>query len=871
MRPDPSLVAVSHPSRQPALKVKRPWLRWALLIYAVLLLASTLARQFVPEAGALRDGQERTALPMQTRDGPMAGTVEMAYEDLSPLSADPDAPVFVLIHGSPVASRALEDAALELRRLGRVIVPDLPGFGASTIAIPDYSTRAGARYTLALMNHLGLERAFFVGYSMAGGVLLNIAELAPERVEGLVMVAAIGVQEHELLGDYTLNRGLHGLQLAFLWLLQNGFPHFGYMDHSIINVAYARNFYDTDQRSFRQIIEAYEGPMLIQHGTEDSLVPPRAAAEHIRIAQQARLHWYNGGHIDFLTDPKKYINDIESFVLSVRSGTFAASEGADIPGLQDTGQGFIVLLLILGTQVAEDFTCIIAGVLASRDVLPFWAASLACAVGILLGDMLLYFLGLFLGPPALKRAPLRWMISEASVNRMARWYHRRGGMIILLARFVPGLRLPCYLGAGVLRIPLRRFLFFFIIAVLAWTPILVGVAYLLGDAILSLFERYEHYGLWLLLAFLLLMWIFLHWVVPLVTWRGRRQILGTWRRLARWEYWPIWALYIPVACFIVLLGLKHRCLSLFTAVNPGIANGGGLAMESKSAILTGLKDASESVASWVVLPVASEPEDNLESLRQFMVANGLSFPVVLKPDLGERGAGVAIINDLDAAMDYLSRCLDDTIAQAYISGLEFGVFYYRRPDEETGHILGITEKRFPFVTGDGRRTLERLILEDDRAVAMQRFFIKQFASRLEDIPADGERIPLTQLGTHCRGAIFLDGSNLATPELRMEIDRISKTFPGYDFGRYDVRVPSVEDFQSGKHIKVIELNGLSSEATYIYDPQHSYGFALKTLMQQWCLAFEIGRGNAARGHRPLSTWAVFKLYLKLLTYTRFEV
>lgn len=849
---------------------RQRWLWVSIGFYLFLLLASTVTRQFVPEEGKLRDGQRRVELPPFHKNGVLTGTVQMAYKDLPPLKGHPDAPVIVLVHGSPVGSVAVEDAAQLLRRSGRVILPDLPGFGASTIDVPDYSTRAGARYVLALLDRLDVERAYFVGYSMGGGVILNIAEIAPERVEGLIMVSAIGVQEHELLGDYTLNHGLHALQLAGVWLMQNFLPHFGCMDRSVFNVAYARNFFDTDQRPFRSIIKNHEGPILILHGEADAFVPPRAAAEHARIARQPKTHWFQGGHLGFLTNASKYVHEIDAFVKSLRDGTFVAKVSKPSAEPQGAGYGLVMLLLILGTQVAEDFTCVIGGVLASRDVLPYWAASLACALGIFIGDMLLYLAGFVFGPPVLKRAPMRWFVSEASVNRMAQWYHRRGGMIILLARFVPGLRLPCYVAAGVLRIPLGRFMFFFLIAVVAWTPILVGIAYLLGDVVLSYMERFEKYAIVGLIGFFMLAWLVFRWVLPLITWRGRRMVLSRWKRLKRWEYWPLWTVYAPVFFYILYEGLKYRCPALFTAANPGIENGGGLAQERKSSILQSLNEAGESIAEWVLLHKSDGRVDNMHGLKAFMGNHGLTYPIVLKPDIGERGQGVAIIRDTEEAADYLQRCIDDTIAQRFVEGLEYGVFWYRYPGESRGHIFGITEKRFPAVTGDGQSTLEMLILRDKLAVAMAPYYLKKFQGRLEEIPMKGESVILSELGTHCRGSLFLDSSELVTDALIDAMDAISKKFDGFYYGRFDLRVPSVEDFQAGKNIRVIELNGLSSEATYIYDPQHGYWYGIRTLMRQWRIAFRIGYLNRMKGYRPISSFEVFRLFFKHRGKERFE-
>jgi hypothetical protein len=53
-------------------------------------------------------------------------------------------------------------------------------------------------------------------------------------------------------------------------------------------------------------------------------------------------------------------------------------------------------------------------------------------------------------------------------------------------------------------------------------------------------------------------------------------------------------------------------------------------------------------------------------------------------------------------------------------------------------------------------------------------------------------------------------------------------------------------------MKIVELNGVTSEATHIYDPKFSLFDAYRVLFQQWRIAFEIGDLNRARGIRPAS-------------------
>jgi hypothetical protein len=107
--------------------------------------------------------------------------------------------------------------------------------------------------------------------------------------------------------------------------------------------------------------------------------------------------------------------------------------------------------------------------------------------------------------------------------------------------------------------------------------------------------------------------------------------------------------------------------------------------------------------------------------------------------------------------------------------------------------------------------------------------------------------------------VFLDGSWIKTPELVAKIDEISQSFMGFYFGRFDIRTPSVDDFRAGKNFKIIELNGVTSEATHIYDPKNNLIDAYRVLFAQWKLAFEIGALNRNRGFKPSSARELFAM------------
>ena len=790
--------------------------------------------------------------------------VRLVYED-HPARVDGAAPPVILLHGSPGSRHDFRAIRKPLAQGHRVIVPDLPGFGESTARVPDYSIRAHARYVLALMDRLAIRRAHLVGFSMGGGVSLSVYDLAPDRVASVTLLSAIGVQELELFGTHRLNHLVHGAQVAGLWLAHHGLPHMGLLDDTMLDLAYARNFYDSDQRPLRGVLERFEPPMLVIHGRDDFLVVPEAAVEHHRIVPHSELQMLDASHFMVFSGSQDLALRIGTFLESVDAGRAATRASATesrlldarapfdpsaLPALSGIALLITVVAIALATLISEDLTCVWVGLMVGHGRIEFLPGVIGCCAGIFIGDLLLFLAGKLAGQVALHRAPLRWFLRPETVDLSSRWLARRGLIVIFISRFMPGTRLPTYFAAGLLRMTFWRFGLYFMLAVVAWTPVLVGLAAVLGDRAFGAFEAFQRHAL--PVAILLGLWIF--FVVKiglgLTTHRGRRLLVGRWRRTIRWEFWPPWVFYPPVVLYVVLLGLRHRSPLLFTAANPAM-DAGGFISESKHAILGGLADAGSFVARSCLVPADASDEERAGCVRRFMEENGLTYPVVLKPDAGQRGSGVAVVRGEESLRSYLVRAHFDVVAQEYAPGREFGVFYYRHPGSKHGRIFSVTDKQIPVVVGDGRRTVERLILDDPRAVCMANRYLEAQAARLDDVPEAGCEVRLVELGTHCRGAIFLDGSAVMTEALERRIDEISRGYRGFYFGRYDLRAPDLQRMQRGEGFKIIELNGVTSEATHIYDPAIGLFRAYRTLFAQWRIAFEIGRRNRDRGVEPV--------------------
>jgi membrane protein DedA with SNARE-associated domain/pimeloyl-ACP methyl ester carboxylesterase len=843
--------------------------------YFILLLFSQVVRIISPAEFPPQADQKVLLLEGANYRDASGNTIKIAYYD-NYQGSDPDPPVILLLHGSPVGVEMLYNFIPELAKAFRVITPDLPGYNASSRNLKDFSFHNQAAYLMQFAAQLHLDKLHLVTYSLGSAVGIEMLEMNSGPFASLILLSGLGVQELELLGDYHLNHALHGAQLGLIWLLHEGLPHFGLLDKFPVNIPYGRNFFDSDQRPLRDYLKQIKVPTLIQHGEDDGLVPAGAAKEHYRLLPQSEIILYEGGHGLVISGAEQLSRDIGNFIFEVENGAASTRAGADqrriaeaeapfeevdIPRAEGITLFVFMLLIALATLVSEDLACIGAGLMAARGVIGLLPAIIAAFGGIFVGDMLLYAAGRFMGRAALRYPPFKWFLNDADIARSARWFAAKGPRIIIASRFLPGSRLPTYFGAGVIGAGFWMFTFYFFMASAIWTPLLVILSSLAGNELLNYYTVFQKYALAVLLATVLFIWGLVKLAVPLFSYRGRRLLLASYRRKVRWEFWPRGIFYPPIFLYVLLLGLRYRRFTLFTAANPAIP-GGGFVGESKSQILEGLKGSSEFVARYRRLSCGMPAEAQLEELRDFQKTLSTPFPVVLKPDVGERGEGVAFVQSEAEAEAYIARTRVDTIAQQYVPGREYGVFYYRYPEEEKGHIFSITDKRLLKLRGDGNSTVEELILRDERAVCLAPFHFKQQRDRLYDVPPAGEEVPLVEVGTHCRGALFLDGITLRTPALETIFDQISKGFEGFYFGRYDIRTPSTEDFKEGKNFKIMELNGISSEATHIYDPQNRLGEAYRTLATQWRIAFEIGAANVRRGTKPSSLREFIKALVK---------
>lgn len=882
----------ARPKRQPGVG------RVLLIAYLVILAASHAWRWKHP-AGEPELSAAAEALELPRWGGEEGATQRVVIEQIGP--SDPvtfaAAPVVLCAHGSPGARRDWRNVARANRDRFRFVLIDLPGFGDSTRSLPDYSFEGHAHTLFALAEELELEDVHLAGFSMGGGVVLHAAELFGERTRSVALVSAISVQELEWLGNYTMNHAVHGLQVGAFWLRDELLPHFGAFDNGFFGIEYARNFYDSDQRPLRGILEAYDGPLFIYHGERDPLAPVDVALEGARIAPQAELVISPQSHFDiFAPDDNRVAAAYGPFLDAVEAGTARtradateeqlarAAEPFDPSGAPYQGMvlAFIGFMLALSTLVSEDLTCIGAGALVAQGRLPLWVGSLGCLVGIVVGDLIIYWLGRRYGTRVLAWKPMAAWIPPAKVERAARWFEKRGFTAVILTRFMPGMRVATYFSAGALKTHAGLFALYFVGAAAVWTPLLVWGSSLLGGELVENFQVFEKY---LPLAFLFTIVLgvtAVKLVVPLFTWSGRRQLAAQFARLRRFEFAPVWMVYPWVLLCSVWMGLRTKGWATCCAANPAIP-GGGFVGESKAAILAGLDGAAppaivtleelqsldlptsgggrfdengNGVGAWLLLRAGENAEQRMQRIEGWLAERGLDWPLVIKPDSGQRGSGVMLAESAGGALEYLALEHLDLMVQQPLDGPEFGVFWERSPDEPRGRITSITTKELVSVTGDGVSTLERLILEHPRARLTSKYFLQKHTAELDEVPPRGVVLPLGSLGTHARGAVFKNGNHLATDELAAALDRLLEPYTGFCFGRFDLKAPDEASLSAGRGLKVIEVNGITAERTHIYDPQGKWLAGIGELVAQWKSCYLIGQANAQRGARVPHWWDV---------------
>jgi len=252
----------------------------------------------------------------------------------------------------------------------------------------------------------------------------------------------------------------------------------------------------------------------------------------------------------------------------------------------------------------------------------------------------------------------------------------------------------------------------------------------------------------------------------------------------------------------------------------------------------------------LLFKTSSSTQEILALIKQ----RNLKYPLIGKPDIGMKGMMVKKLENEKELLSYAENSKVDFLIQEFVPFKnEIGIFYYRYPNEERGHISGIVRKELLTVTGDGISTVEQLLLKNKRAVLQLPTLRIKEKEKMNIILQREEELIIVPYGNHVRGAKFLDDSSLIDEELTNTIDSICKKVDGFYFGRLDIRYKDWEELKRGKNFSIIELNGSGSEPTHIYDPRHSVFWAWGEIAKHWKILYRVSKLNHQLQNTPYMT------------------
>jgi membrane protein DedA with SNARE-associated domain len=154
----------------------------------------------------------------------------------------------------------------------------------------------------------------------------------------------------------------------------------------------------------------------------------------------------------------------------------------------------------IGVPLPEEVPVLTAGVLAHEQVVRWWLALPLCVLGVLSGDVVLYWAGRHWGERVLAWRLVRRVLSPEREQTLKEAYHRHGVKIVFTARHVVGLRAAAFLTAGIVRIPFPRFLAADAAAAMVGVPISFGLAYFFTDQLHEIMTDVHRAQRWALLV-----------------------------------------------------------------------------------------------------------------------------------------------------------------------------------------------------------------------------------------------------------------------------------------------------------------------------------------------------------------------------------
>jgi hypothetical protein len=301
--------------------------------------------------------------------------------------------------------------------------------------------------------------------------------------------------------------------------------------------------------------------------------------------------------------------------------------------------------------------------------------------------------------------------------------------------------------------------------------------------------------------------------------------------------------------------LRARSFWFFTPSNPKLTFG-GLEGEPKKEMYDLLPPELYPTTFNVL------PSESFNNLLMKIKQHDLQYPLIVKPEVGGQGILFRKIDTETELKAYHQAVPVEYIVQRMVLyPMEVSVFYIRHPKEQSGRITGFLHKIPLHVIGNGKDTLETLVLTHEKASKRYAEVKSKHKERWNVVIPSGEKVILSYAANHNRGAHFVDLKEHIDDKLVNVFDQISHNINDFFYGRYDIMCNSIEELKENNNFSILEYNGCGAEPNHFYDTGYSLLGAYREILMHWKQLFTICEYNRTQGVEPWP-FEKGKLYLK---------
>jgi len=301
--------------------------------------------------------------------------------------------------------------------------------------------------------------------------------------------------------------------------------------------------------------------------------------------------------------------------------------------------------------------------------------------------------------------------------------------------------------------------------------------------------------------------------------------------------------------FLPVITKFYREWGKINAVNPALSGFSGLMGMSKMEVNNRLNEKFR--PRNLFFEELPKSREILEKVFVDKYKTALNYPVIFKPNIGERSSGVNFVR-ADQIDEFLAenQDLSGIIFEEFVAtDAEFGLSWIRNPKTEIIEIISLVQKNTPRVIGDGQKKLRELITKKCAELFLDKSREIKILAGFSDAELDekivGEK-NIVRTASVSYGTSF-EKISLNSIQNKKLIELVSKfldNFAGIYAGRFDIKANNVSELLE-KKCSILEMNGVGGTPLEIYDNNLSVDEKYEVLFDYFSRIFVVADANIA--------------------------